>query len=214
MGVMSGTRVPLSRIQMGRRSNGATPGAAVIIACDDGDVLADAAGAGAVPAPASVALGFVLQPLDAAMPTAKAIIRSGCLMSLFVYPRSVGSWKLLVVDDDPDIRRIAALSLGRLGGFQVALASCAEEALAEVANNRPDLVLLDVTMPGTDGPTTLAAIHALPGSEDLPVVFFTATSSDVEVRACARWGPSPCCPSRSRSQTCRGAFGPSPPRPG
>jgi CheY-like chemotaxis protein len=102
-------------------------------------------------------------------------------MSLFVYPRSVASWKLLVVDDDPDIRRIAALSLGRLGGFQVALASCAEEALAEVTNNRPDLVLLDVTMPGTDGPATLAAIHALPGSETLPVVFFTATSSDVEV---------------------------------
>jgi two-component system OmpR family response regulator len=102
-------------------------------------------------------------------------------MSLFVYPRSVGPWKLLVVDDDPDIRRIAALSLGRLGGFQVALASCAEEALAEVTNNRPDLVLLDVTMPGTDGPATLAAIHSLPGSERLPVVFFTATSSDTEV---------------------------------
>lgn len=102
-------------------------------------------------------------------------------MATFVYPRNVGSWKLLVVDDDPDIRRIAALSLGRLGGFQVALASCAEEALAEVVRERPHLVLLDVTMPGTDGPATLEAIHALPGCEKLPVIFFTATSSDVEV---------------------------------
>jgi two-component system, OmpR family, response regulator len=93
----------------------------------------------------------------------------------------VGSWKLLVVDDDADIRRIAALSLGRLGGFQVALASCAEEALDLVQRDRPDLVLLDVTMPGMDGPATLAAIHAVAGCESLPVVFFTATSSDVEV---------------------------------
>ena len=93
----------------------------------------------------------------------------------------MGSWKLLVVDDDPDIRRIAALSLGRIGGFQVRLASCAEEALAEVGRERPDLVLLDVSMPGTDGPGTLAAIRALPGSDQLPVVFFTATSNEVEV---------------------------------
>jgi len=138
-------------------------------------------------APASAGDDLVSQPAPAmrlARPraqTAQAGQVARVLMSLFVYPRSVASWKLLVVDDDPDIRRIAALSLGRLGGFQVALASCAEEALAEVRNNRPDLVLLDVTMPGTDGPATLAAIHALPGSETLPVVFFTATSSDIEV---------------------------------
>lgn len=108
-------------------------------------------------------------------------IRGRCLMGPFVYPRNVGPWKLLVVDDDPDIRRIAGLSLGRIGGFRVALASCAEEAIAEVTREPPDLVLLDVTMPGTDGPATLAAIRALPGCATLPVIFFTATSSDVEV---------------------------------
>jgi len=98
----------------------------------------------------------------------------------------VGSWQLLVVDDDPDIRRIAALSLGRVGGFQVALAASGEEALAEVARSKPDLVLLDVSMPGTDGPATLAAIRGLPEGDTLPVVFFTATSSPAEVdRLCA-----------------------------
>jgi two-component system OmpR family response regulator len=86
-----------------------------------------------------------------------------------------------VVDDDPDIRRIAAFSLGRLGGFRVATAGSAEEALAELAREAPDLVLLDVSMPGMDGPATLAAMRAAPGGEKLPVVFFTATSSDVEV---------------------------------
>ena len=90
-----------------------------------------------------------------------------------------------MVDDDPDIRRIAALSLGRIGGFQVASAPGAEEGLAEIARERPDLVLLDVTMPGMDGPSALAAIHALPGPR-IPVIFFTATSCDEEVeRLCA-----------------------------
>lgn len=89
------------------------------------------------------------------------------------------------MDDDPDIRRIAALSLGRLGGFQVESAPGAEEALLAIDRERPDLVLLDVTMPGVDGPAALSAIHALPGPR-IPVVFFTATSSDVEVeRLCA-----------------------------
>ncbi len=92
----------------------------------------------------------------------------------------MGSWKVLVVDDDPDIRRIAALSLSRLGRLEVRVASSGEEAVAEVLRERPHLVLLDVSMPGIDGPGALAALQALPG-EPVPVVFFTATSSDVEV---------------------------------
>jgi two-component system OmpR family response regulator len=93
----------------------------------------------------------------------------------------VARWKLLVVDDDPDIRRIALLSLERIGGFQVTLASGGDEALAHAARELPDLVLLDVSMPGKDGPATLLALRAMPGAERIPVIFFTATSSDVEV---------------------------------
>jgi CheY-like chemotaxis protein len=96
------------------------------------------------------------------------------------------SWKILVVDDDPDIRRIAALALERLGGFQVELASGAEEALELIARELPDVVLLDVSMPGRDGPATLLALRALPGAERIAVVFFTATSSEEEAaRLCA-----------------------------
>jgi two-component system, OmpR family, response regulator len=95
-------------------------------------------------------------------------------------------WKILVVDDDPDIRRIAALALERIGGFRVELASGADEALGLMARELPDVVLLDVTMPGRDGPATLLALRELPGTERLPVVFFTATSSDEEAaRLCA-----------------------------
>jgi len=89
----------------------------------------------------------------------------------------VPPWKILVVDDDPDIRRIAALALERIGGFRVELAAGGDEALAIVARGLPDVVLLDVTMPGKDGP---AKLRELPGAERLPVVFFTATSNEAE----------------------------------
>jgi two-component system OmpR family response regulator len=89
---------------------------------------------------------------------------------------------ILVVDDDPDIRRMAALSLERIGGFRVRLAAGGEEALGAVGEEAPDVVLLDVTMPGTDGPATLEALRKLPGGADIPVVFFTATSNAEEAR--------------------------------
>ena len=78
-------------------------------------------------------------------------------------------WKILVVDDDPDIRRIAALSLERIGGFRVELAAGGDEALGLMARELPDVVLLDVTMPGRDGPATLLALREIPGAEHLPV---------------------------------------------
>ena len=92
---------------------------------------------------------------------------------------------VLVVDDDPDIRRIAALSLERIGGYHVVLASSGEEAV-EIATGAAmgsvGAVLLDVTMPRADGPTTLAALLAIPGMRGVPIVFFTATASEAEVR--------------------------------
>lgn len=87
---------------------------------------------------------------------------------------------ILVVDDDPDIRRIAALALERLGGFQVTVASSGAEALAVANHQVPDVVLLDVSMPGADGPETLLALQANPKTSALPVIFFTATSSEGE----------------------------------
>jgi two-component system OmpR family response regulator len=93
---------------------------------------------------------------------------------------------ILLVDDDPDIRRIAVFSLRRLGNFRVQPAASGPEALAIVSREVPDLVLLDVSMPGMDGPATLAALRELPAPAPVPVVFFTATSSDAEVaRLCA-----------------------------
>ncbi len=94
--------------------------------------------------------------------------------------------RILLVDDDLDIRRIAALSLGRLGGFRIDLAASGPEALEIAAREAPDLVLLDVSMPGMDGPATLLSLRANAATRGIPVVFFTATSSEAEVaRLCA-----------------------------
>jgi CheY-like chemotaxis protein len=93
----------------------------------------------------------------------------------------VSARKILVVDDDPDIRRMAGLALERIGGFRVVLAAGGDEALAAAGREAPDLVLLDVSMPGMDGPATLVALRALQGTARVPVVFFTAASTEAEV---------------------------------
>ena len=89
--------------------------------------------------------------------------------------------KVLVVDDEADIRRIARLGLSRLGGCDVVEASSGSEALEQARRSRPDVILLDVMMPGQDGPATLKALRADPETEAVPVVFLTAKAMPSEV---------------------------------
>ena len=82
-----------------------------------------------------------------------------------------------VVDDDADIRMISELALRRVGKLDVWLAASAAEAKARLEDpgtRLPDALLLDVTMPGEDGPTFLSALRADPRFAALPVVFLTA----------------------------------------
>ena len=82
---------------------------------------------------------------------------------------------ILYVEDDADIRTIAQLALEAVGGFNVRLCASGQEALAAVETGyRPDLMLLDVMMPGMDGPSTLAALRALPATAATPAAFMTA----------------------------------------
>lgn len=76
--------------------------------------------------------------------------------------------------DEADIREIATLSLETISGWQVVAVSSGVEALGVIAKKQPDAVLLDVMMPGQDGPATLAALRAQEGTRDVPVVFLTA----------------------------------------
>jgi two-component system OmpR family response regulator len=98
----------------------------------------------------------------------------------------MGAGTILVVDDDPDIRRIAALSLERIGRFRVHLAATADEGLAQAMLVQPDLCILDVSMPGTDGPALLAALRSHAATRRVPVIFLTAGPSEGEIaRLCA-----------------------------
>ena len=82
--------------------------------------------------------------------------------------------EILLVDDEADIRTIAHIALTQVGGWSARTAGSGPEALAMARQQRPDLVLLDVMMPGMDGPETLQRLHKLPGREDVPVIFLTA----------------------------------------
>jgi CheY-like chemotaxis protein len=89
---------------------------------------------------------------------------------------------VLIVDDEDAIRLVARLGLERVGGWQVREAASADQAVAAVTDRRPDLVLLDVMMPGEDGIETLSRLRALPGGEELAVVFLTAKAQPAELR--------------------------------
>jgi two-component system, OmpR family, response regulator len=83
--------------------------------------------------------------------------------------------RLLLVDDDQDIRTIACMTLERLGGWEVIRAASGSEALVCARESGPfDAVLLDVMMPGMDGPSTLLELQAEDLVANTPIVFLTA----------------------------------------
>jgi CheY-like chemotaxis protein len=89
--------------------------------------------------------------------------------------------KALVIDDEEDIRLVAHLSLGRVGGMTVIEARNGEEGLRCARTAQPDFILLDMMMPGMDGAATFAALQASPETAAIPVVFMTAKAMLVEV---------------------------------
>ena len=89
--------------------------------------------------------------------------------------------KILHVDDEDDIREIARMSLELDPEFEVASAASGELALEIVSRDQPDLLLLDVMMPGMDGPETLRRIRMMAGFADVPAIFMTARSRPQDI---------------------------------
>ncbi|HLZ29696.1 MAG TPA: response regulator [Chloroflexota bacterium] len=84
--------------------------------------------------------------------------------------------RILIVDDEDDIREVAQVSLELIGGYEVLTASSGRDGLAQARGSQPDAILLDVMMPEMDGPTTLRELRADPATCDIPVVFLTANT--------------------------------------
>ncbi|MDY6978590.1 MAG: response regulator [Pseudomonadota bacterium] len=82
--------------------------------------------------------------------------------------------KILYVEDEADIQTIARLALQDVGGFELQICSNGSEALATAEQYAPDLLILDVMLPGMDGPTTLAELRKIPALAETPALFMTA----------------------------------------
>ena len=81
--------------------------------------------------------------------------------------------KVLLVDDDPDLRLVGELALAEVGGWSVVIADSGFAALELAVSEQPDLIVLDVMMPELDGLGTLAKLRESAASE-IPVIFMTA----------------------------------------
>ena len=89
---------------------------------------------------------------------------------------------VLLVEDNADIRKIAKAALEMIGGLKVRACESGAEALAALAEFKPQLVLLDVMMPDMDGPGILKELRGRPDTVAIPVVFLTAKSGASEIQ--------------------------------
>lgn len=89
--------------------------------------------------------------------------------------------RILFVEDDPDIQAVACLSLQAVGGFTVEICSSGLEAIEQAPVFAPDLILLDVMMPGMDGVSTLKALRTMPQTATTPIIFMTAKVQTHEI---------------------------------
>ena len=96
--------------------------------------------------------------------------------------------RVLVIDDEDDIREVAQASLEIIAGFEVSLASSSSEGLVKAELEQPDAILLDVMMPDMDGVTTFQKLQANPMTREIPVILLTAKVRSMDQRRFADLG--------------------------
>jgi CheY-like chemotaxis protein len=96
--------------------------------------------------------------------------------------------RILIIDDEDDIRQVAALSLETVAGWDVIVANSGAQGLLRAAEHQPDAILLDVMMPGMDGPTTFRELRKNPATSKIPVMLLTAKVQGPDQRRFADLG--------------------------
>ena len=96
--------------------------------------------------------------------------------------------RVLIIDDEDDIREVAALSLEATAGWEILTASSGAEGISIASVQKPDAILMDVMMPGVDGPTTFKSMQENPVINKIPVLLLTAKVQGVDQRRFAGLG--------------------------
>lgn len=87
--------------------------------------------------------------------------------------------RVLLVDDDPSLRKIGQISLEKGAGWEVVTCSSGTEAIETAPEKKPDVILLDIMMPGMDGITAYKKLKEL--VPEIPVIFMTAKAQSHEL---------------------------------
>ena len=95
--------------------------------------------------------------------------------------------KVLLVDDEEGFLSLIREAL-EIRGFEVATAKSAVEAGLEISSKKPDLILMDIKMPGIDGLQACTAIKKNPNSADIPIMVISAISEDAQIKRARKIG--------------------------
>lgn len=115
---------------------------------------------------------------------------SGSVIADEAEGRIAGMRRILIIDDEADIREVASLALEVVAGWHVITAASGAQGLAIARSELPDAILLDVMMPAMDGPSTFAMLRNSTELSGIPVVFLTAKVQPAEYRQLAAFGAS------------------------
>jgi CheY-like chemotaxis protein len=96
--------------------------------------------------------------------------------------------RILIIDDEDDIREVAALSLEATAGWKTLTANSGAAGIELAMSEQPDAILMDVMMPGVDGPTTFRTMQENPSIAQIPVLLLTAKVQGVDKRRFADLG--------------------------
>ena len=88
--------------------------------------------------------------------------------------------KVMLIDDDPDIIKLGKLSLSGIAKWTVITSTSAREALVQAIQDKPDLIIMDTSMPDMDGLSLMERFHVTEGLEDIPILLTTTRIEEGE----------------------------------